>query len=385
MIGLLLPVATWAEGQAQSAVDTAAMKCNDVIKVSLLIIDPSGDACSLYGYCALRLQCPSEQMDQILAFEPSADTKGWLNLLRGKAKGGFAATPTDHYLAACRETGTGVTEYELNMTPEEKLELRKTADEELAKGYHRNYGYMHTQCTSMVVCLVNRALGTRIKYNELPEALNGSFRDLMLSASDHYTWTTFFWQTLMGPEGDEKESLAHKLIPQLLPVAWAKATIGSEKRRLIEDPGTKIVQGLVNTQASICWLSPLAVFTFLLVFIIVVSVGEWRQNWRRLPRIVDAILLTGHTLLSLFVTWLVLFSTQEGTQWNWYFVAFNPLPLLLWILVPSWRLWICRCFLMVLLLFLALTPFIPQLDVPHALIVAGLSVRLYRKIRSMTI
>lgn len=382
-IGLFLPMTTWAEGQDQSAVDTAAMMRNDYIKASLLIADPASEVYSVFGHCALRLQCPSQGMDYTFTFETSTDTEGVINFLRGTALGGFMAAQTENYLTAYREAGRGVTEYVLNMTPEEKLELWKTVDEEMAKGFTRRYGYMHVQCTSMVICLVNRALGTRIKYNELPAELKGSFRDLMLNASERYPWTAFFWQTILGPEGDEKEPLAHKLIPHLLPVAWAKATIGSEKRRLIEDTGTKIVQGTVNTQASICWLSPLVVFTFLLLIIVCVSLGEWRQNWRRLPRIVDSILVVFHTLLSLLLTWLVFFSTQEGTQWNWYLIAFNPIPLLLWIVAPRWHLWICRCFLMVLLLFLALTPFIPQLDLPHALIVTALAVRLYRRIRKL--
>lgn len=384
-MGLLLPMVTWAEGQPESDVDTVAMMRNDYIKASLLIADPASEVYSVFGHCALRMQCPSQEMDYTFTFETSTDTEGIINFMRGTALGGFMAAKTDNYLTAYQEAGRGVTEYMLNLTPEEKLKLWQTVDEEMEKGFTRHYGYMHVQCTSMIISLVNRALGTRIKYNELPAELNGSFRDLMLDASERYPWTAFFWQTIMGPEGDETEPLAHKLIPKLLPVAWAKATIGGEKRRLIEDTGTKIVQGTVNTQASVCWLSPLVVFTFFLVFIVGVSLGEWRKNWRRLPRIVDGILVVLHTLLSLLLTWMVLFSTQEGTQWNWYLVVFNPLPLLLWILAPGWRLWICRCFLMVLLLFLIASPFIPQLDLPHALIVAALAVRLYRKIRTLTL
>ena len=140
----------------------------------------------------------------------------------------------------------------------------------------------------------------------------------------------------------------------------------------------------MNTGASNCWLSPLTVFTLLLLFVLLVSYFEWTKGWRKLPRTVDAVLLVCHTIVSLFLTWLVLFSTQEGTSWNWYLVVFNPLPLLLWVLLPGCRVWVCRCFLLVLLVFVGLMCYIPQLDLPHILIVASLSVRLFMRIKRIT-
>lgn len=384
MIGLLLPVTAWGGQQSASAVDTAAMMKDDYIRASLLSITPDAEVYSIFGHCALRLQCPSQQMDYCFTFETSTDTEGIVNFFRGNSLGGFAPAPTPDYLEYYRQQGRGITEYVLNMTPEEKLELWRIVDDEIAKGFTHDYGYMHNQCTSMIVSVVNRALATCIKYSNLPAELDGSFRDLMVSASENYPWSRFFWQTIMGPEGDETEPLAHKLIPQLLPVAWEKATVGSENRRLIKDPGTKIVQEKVNTGASNCWLSPLTVFTLLLLFVLLVSYFEWTKGWRKLPRTVDAVLLVCHTIVSLFLTWLVLFSTQEGTSWNWYLVVFNPLPLLLWVLLPGCRVWVCRCFLLVLLVFVGLMCYIPQLDLPHILIVASLSVRLFMQIKRIT-
>ena len=384
MIGLLLPMTAWGGEQPASAVDTAAMMKDDYIRASLLTVDPAAEVYSIFGHSALRLQCPSQQMDYCFTFETSTDTEGIINFFRGNSLGGFAPAPTPEYLDYYRQQGRGVTEYELNMTPQEKLELWKIVDDEIAKGFTHEYGYMHSQCTSMIVCVVNRALATRIKYNDLPKALEGSFRELMISASENYPWSRFFWQTIMGPEGDETDPLAHKLIPQMLPVAWAKATVGSENRRLIKNPGTKIVQVVVNAEASNCWLSPLTAFTLLLVFVLLVSFFEWTKGWRKLPNIVDVILLVFHTLVSLFLTWLVIFSSQEGTSWNWYLIAFNPLPLLLWLLLPGYRVWVCRCFLLVLLVSVALMPFIPQLDLPQTLIVASIAVRLFMRIKRIT-
>jgi hypothetical protein len=71
---------------------------------------------------------------------------------------------------------------------------------------------------------------------------------------------------------------------------------------------------------------------------------------------------------------------MEMPHWNVYLIAFNPLPQFLWLTLPNYRLAIFRVMLVVLLLFIAMTPFVPQLDVPHALLVACIVVRLFQTI-----
>jgi hypothetical protein len=112
----------------------------------------------------------------------------------------------------------------------------------------------------------------------------------------------------------------------------------------------------------------------------IVTAGQLMRRWRLLPLVTDVVLLTLHTVLSFSLLWLVLFSQLEGTQWNWYLLVFNPLPLLLWLALRSWRTWIVRCYLAVLILVMALIPLIPQLDMPHGLLMACVAVRLLPRI-----
>lgn len=378
LLGLFLPMGAWAEEQATSALTEATMMNEDSIQASLLVVDPACEVYSVFGHCAIRLTNTSQQQDYCFTFETSVDTKNFLDFFRGTAKGGFLMTPTDRFLTALSKRGRGVTEYALNLTPEEKLLLCHEMEVAVGEGFTHRFGYMHDHCSSMVVHVVNRALATCIKYNELPSEFNGSYRDLLLSASERYPWSRFFWQTIMGPEGDEREPLAEKLVPQLLPVAWEKATVGSEDRHLIIGPGKKIVDGSVNTVVSSP--TPLTVFTILLIVVIGATIGEWRRGWFWSGRIVDITILIIHTLISAFLMWLVLFSVQDGTSWNWYLPVFNLLPLLLWSVFRSWRRWICGIYFLVVLATLVLTPFIPQLDLPHALLIACVGVRLIPRI-----
>ena len=374
-ICLLFPLT--AGGQTTAAVDTTAMMRDDYITASLLIAEPAHEPYSLFGHCAIRLQCPSHQMDYCFTFETSINTQGLLNFFRGKSKGGFAAAPTTDYIAYYRASNRGLTQYHLNLTPAEKLRLWQQVDEEIAYGANHRYNYLHTQCVSMIVSLVTSVLSAPVGYHQLPDQLQGSFRDQMLAESVHYPWSRFFWQTIMGPEGDETEPLEHKLTPRTLPAAWQHTTMGNESRSLITGPVKPLVAHKAPMADSFAsGFTPLHACTLLLMVVCMVSVGQWRYGWKWLPVITDVILLTFYTLLALALTALVLFSDLEATRWNWYLPVFNPLPLLLWLIRPAWLSWTGRCLLAVIVLLLVLTPLVPQLDAPHALLMAAIGIRL---------
>lgn len=377
---LLFPLSVG--GQTVSAVDTAAMMRSDYITASVLVVSPANEVYSMFGHCALRLNCPSKKMDYCFTFETSTDTKGLVNFFRGKARGGFAAAPTASYVEYYRPTGRGITEHILNLTPAEKISLWRNVDKAIAKGFSYRYDYMHTQCTSMVVYLVLGALSAPVTYHQLPDQLEGSFRDQMLAESVPYPWSRFFWQTVMGPEGDSTQPLEQKITPRLMPAVWQQATVGGEQRTLTDGNGQQLIKANETPSSMLSCLTPSVACTLLIIIAIILTVGQLKQGWRCLPLAFDGILLAIHLLLAIVLTALILFSELEATQWNWYVLVFNPLPELAWLVRPALLTWVCRCLLAIIMLTWVLTPFIPQLDLPHALLMGSMAVRLSPRIKT---
>ena len=380
IVCLLSVQPSWAESQAGTViVDSSAQMRNEYIQASLLVAEAAGETQSIFGHCALRLQCPSQQMDCCFRFEPFVGANSTASFLSGKTMAGFQASQTSLYLSGFAKKGLGVKEYVLRLTPAEKLALWKCADEEIAKGYCRHDDVMRMQGASKVVSLVTRALSTRVVYANVADYPDTSYRNMMLEACESYPWNAFFWQTVMGGKADETQPLTHRLTPQLLPLVWQKATVGNSKRHLIEGQGRVLTESTVTIGFFNRWLTPVVLFTLLLLVVIGLTVAERRLN-RRLPaRVVDVVLLALHTFLGIALLCLVLCSRMETAHWNVYLVAFNPLPQFLWLTLPNYRLWIFRAMLVVLLLFIAMTPFVPQLDAAHALLVACIAVRLFQK------
>lgn len=370
----LLLTTVRADIQGEAVAATEAQLQDDYIAASLLIVSPSSEVYSLFGHCALRLSCPSQEMDYCFTFETASDTKGLLTFLQGKARGGFLASRTDHYIDAYHEAGRGVTQYTLNLTPMQKLRLWMLVDGEIERGYSRHYDYLHTQCTSMLVSLLKQAVAPEsIRYQELPAAVTGSFRNVLLTTS-HYPWSTFFWQSVMGPQADANEPLEDKFVPVLLSEVWQNALCGdTELRPLLSGTPTALTPAAVGHDTA--FPSPLVLFGLCLLGIVVVTLGQVFLKWRRLPIGIDATLVVLHTLVALTLSWLVLYAQLEGTAWNWYLLAFNPLPQLCGIITHQWVL-VSKCLLALMIVLLVLTPFVPQLDLPHGLLTACFATRL---------
>lgn len=373
---LLFPLTSWAEEQTMQQPDSVAAR--DYIKASLLVIEPAADAEALNGLCALRIQCQKERMDYCFTFQTNNQKYGPANFFKSQLKGGFSNMSTTAFLEAQKEAGHGVKQYALNLSCDEKVQLWQVVDQELALGYNRTYDYLHTQSTSMIVYLINRALSQPIEYNTLDGQAQRSLRDRMLASASN-PWNAFIWQTVMGTNADSIEPLTYLLTPQQLPAVMQQATVGQSSRHLITTAGETLVEALKPAPAN-KGLTPTLLFSLLLLVTLCITVLQLRKRcWTWLPLALDVLLLVVHTVVSMALLWLVNFTQQEATTWNWYLVVFNPLPLLLWLCRPRWRQWVCRCTLLVWAVFILLTPFIPQLDLPHALFVACLALRLAMK------
>ena len=90
---------------------------------------------------------------------------------------------------------------------------------------------------------------------------------------------------------------------------------------------------------------------------------EYKKGHNVLCRLLDIMLFAIQIFIGLLVTYLVVFSKQIPTEWNWLIIAFNPLPILLWMMFRHKRVIkrIYLMFTMILVLYSLCTPFSPQL------------------------
>ena len=121
----------------------------DYIQASLLVATPGFELYTSAGHAALRMQCPSKKVDNCYEFASLVNFDTTLEFINGTMDGAFMRLYTRDYLKRYRDEKRGVTELELNLTPEQEVELWRLADRHCDMGAGWRFDYMVNDCSNM--------------------------------------------------------------------------------------------------------------------------------------------------------------------------------------------------------------------------------------------
>ena len=336
----------------------------DYIIVSMLVATPGFEVYSTAGHAALRMQCPSKGVDYCYEFASLVNFNTTLEFVNGTMDGTFMRFYTKNYLERYLQEGRGITELTINLTPEQKANLWRLTDQQCDEKTSWSFDYMVNDCSNMATWLIESSLaGETIKYNDPSPDILGTFRSAFYTQRKTSPWSFQFWNMLMGTLGDEPTDFKSHIYPIFLVDTWKKATINDRQgnsRPLVTSAKVVIKTSRADKPVQ---PTPLTVMIVLLVLAIGVSIVEWRKGYNIACRITDTVLFAVQFLVGLLITYLLVFSHQVATEWNWLIIAFNPLPLLLWICLRKKSIMrqLYRLFTVVLVAFALCTPFMPQL------------------------
>ena len=297
--------------------DTIDRTADDFVTVSLVVCDPYEVLYSTLGHAALHLQCPTFNLDYIFSYESeNVRDKIWT----------MFSMPVDTFLAAYQESGRGVKEYTINLSPEQKQKLWEVADKKVAEGRNIPYDYFHRGCAKSVVLIMKEAIGKNAihyapwsdKYTEQTQ------REIVRNFITGAPWEEFFMYFLIGVDGDKDYPCEQKLIvPTDLVEVWQKATFDNGKFVLDSEPRVLLEAARHNEST---WCTPLLVSLLLLLLAFV----PW--SWA------DYLVLAVATVAGVVMTYLVCISHLPCTDWNWLIIPFNILPALAWYWRKYWAL-----------------------------------------------
>jgi hypothetical protein len=349
------------------------------ITASLLVISPGKQVYSIMGHSAIRMQCPSKGLDYCFTFEMAPGAWEYAEFFSGNSDAGFVSAPTAIFIQQYRDEGRGITEYCLNLSPAEKQELWRILDNKVADGATYKFDYMTTSCSAMCTNTVIEALGRdEIAYGKMPSELHGTYRNVLREMPLHSPWSEIFWNLTMGTDGDSKSDLNGMMAPSLLAQAWSKAAIkdtaGATRPMIIGTP--KELLSTVNADEPLP-VTPIMASSLLLIWTIAITITQRYGKFIKTAKATDGVLLAIQTLVGLWITFLLLFSHLSATTWNWYVIPFNPLPIILWMNVRHKTIYrkLHFVYAVVLIVFLAVTPLVPQSEWALQLFIAALAVR----------
>lgn len=362
----------------RAAFDSIAAR-DDFVTASLVISAPLKRLYSVFGHATLRMECPMHQLDCIYTFESDTNVGTFMTGVAGKAKAKYVAVPTDSFLSDSRQIGREVRQYRLNLTPKEKQELWRLLDEEMMAGAYRNFNLLFTNCLTTSIINVQRCLvGEHFEWGPKRYPQNMKDGDLFRHAVRHSPWAEFLFVTFGGTAYERFSVQEYRLTPETIIPMLREARIindsTGESRFVVTDPGIILVKDGGKDKGVP--VSPIMVFGVLLALSLAVTAAEWMAGCHRLARWFDILLFTAQTIMAVLMLYITFFSELFVSTWNWYLLVYLPLPLFIWRFLhrrEHARCWWAYCALLVL--FIAATPLIGVLDLPHQLITATLLVR----------
>ena len=344
MLFLFLSASVWADAETSSVAernaaqgfnDTIDRSAEDFVTVSLLICEPYEVLYSALGHAALRLQCPTYDLDYVFSYEGEGVRNKIGTFLKGDLKMGMYAFTTDLFLQLYECVGRGVTEYRMNLSPAQEQELWRAMDEMQTAGMTLPYDFFRRGCAKSVVMVVKKVVGPNgIHYAPWADKYTKhTIRELVRESITGMPWTEFVLYFLVGSEAEQPMNYEQKLIvPTDLVEVWQQATFDNG-RPVLDSEGKELLHGtwkmkpVVFTPTMAAWLLLLLAVGSLL------TLRTDKRAWRIAGEVADYAILTVVTVLGVLMTYLVCFSSLPCTDWNWLIIPFNVLPVLAW----HWR------------------------------------------------
>lgn len=378
LILVLLGIAVKGNAQRNDSVVVAPDSSN-FVTASILTISPTNEVYSVFGHTAIRMECPVHQLDYVFTFESDPSVGGFLTFFAGKAEAKFIAVPTAEFLEDMKLRGRGVKQNELNLTLHEEQELWRNLDNDMIEGAHRKFN-LHNHCVSTALLLLRQScIDEGLEWEQPHGTMLMNNGDLLRHYVRKSEWAEFLFILFIGTHYEEIEDQDIRICPQNLVTELSRASFVSRKdgtRRPVLTGNTKELFPDKHQDKRVI-ITPMVLFTILLLLTCLVTLGEWLWHWKRVPQWLDATLLIAQTLMGVVLLAITFGSDVFGHCWNWYLIPFNPLPLILWLCLRKRKNYgrVYLLYTVVLVAFIALTPFLSQLDWPHQLITAVLAIR----------
>ena len=325
----LLCLTTVFAQQAPASVEPVEDVNMDSVEISLLTCEPHDEVYSLYGHTAIRYHDKRHGgLDAAFNYGVFDFRKPFfaLRFVFGITDYELGAYPYRLFKKEYEYFGSEVTEQVINLTDEEKLQLRLAlAENMLPENTVYRYNFFYNNCTTKARDIIEKCINGRIEYIGYKEDTI-SYREAVHAMTADYPWARFGNDLLLGIQADQPTTTRQQeFLPGHLMRDFRNAVIHAEDgttRPLVQEERIAVPAGTPVVQSGFP-LSPLACGFVILGIGILLFVIEFRN--KRAFLLWDILLMVGTGALGI-VLFLMLFSEHPTVSINLQLLLFNPLP-----------------------------------------------------------
>ncbi len=320
-----------------AANDTVQADSSDFIQSSILFMSRDKNRLATYfGHIALRLNCPSADLDFVFTFS-SRDDKTILDIVLGNDLVALVPAKVNDFLKVYDNEGRDVYEYRLNLTLNENRELWKLVDKYVKKGLYLPNDYFNRGCAQETASLVLAIVKGHIEYGDYINEVGSTYSAIVRRELDEGSWLLLLPYMIAGSDRNRHLDNEERLImPTDMIEAWKQAKIVDDngtKRSMFKSNTPTIYRSTKSAAPSSNAPSTIVVFGIVLAVVVIVTILQFAtRKADGVAKAVDAVLLTCVSLFAAIMLVIHLASRLPIAQgWTHSYIEFNLIPLIIYL------------------------------------------------------
>lgn len=305
--------------------------------ISLVTCYPGSDIYELEGHSAIRVVTPNGDVAVSYGMFDFDAPNFVYRFVKGETDYRVGVIPWNIFFYSYARQDRRIVEQVIGLTPEQKKRALSLIETNLLpQNRIYRYNYVKDNCATRPLRIIELAIGDSI---ELQQPENGvandlSFRQIMRRYHKNYPWYQFGIDLSLGsgidyPVNTREKAFAPVVLESQMDGAKAGGKkVVSEKNILYYGPSQGAAEG-----PTPWYLTPLSVFSLLLILIIAATICDLRRN--KVTKWIDATLFSIFGMTGFILTFLIFVSEHEGTSPNYLYLWLNPLclipPIFIWL------------------------------------------------------
>ena len=302
---------------------------NDTL-VYLVTCGPGTDTYSIYGHGALRIAIPAQNIDNVYnwgVFDFSTPNFAW-KFAKGRLDYMLDTESFRGFIRGYFLEKRYVISQRINLDSNETKRLIDLINENLKpENINYRYDFFYDDCTTRIRDLLEKSVGDKLLYPPVETVKNPSFRYLVGKYQKSLPWLNFGIDLIMGFPADKKAPFRDRMfLPIEMKNELSEAVINRSGKMipLLQNPVTILDFNPPVVKENFL-ISPVFVFTLLLIIIIILSS---LMKTRKSNKLIDIIIYAIFSILALLLIFFNFFTDHQQMKWNLNIIWLNPFILL---------------------------------------------------------
>ena len=309
---------------------------NDTI-VYLVTCGPGTETYSIYGHTALRVVIAEKHTDTIYnwgVFDFNTSDFTW-KFAKGRLDYMLDTEPFQRFLQVYFYEERFVWSQRINLNANETKKLVDLINENLKpENIKYRYDFFYDDCTTRIRDLLEKSVGDKLLYPPAETGKLPTFRELVGKYQNPFPWLNFGIDLIMGSPADKKAPFRDRMFLPIDMKNGLSETVVNRSGKMI--PLLQNPEVILDFEAPVVkqnfFITPVFVFTFLLIVIIILSS---MLKSRKLNNLMDIFIYSVFSILALMMIFFNFFTNHQQMKWNLNILWLNPfiLACLLMILI----------------------------------------------------